>query len=232
MSAAEASSFPGFPSVGRGTSIPNVFFSAILPNMESPGDLLAFLWVSRFVQEQRGDARFVTAEQLWNEPGVSDSFKGFGMNRDHLDTSLRRSVDLGALLSLTITGRAGPEVLFLLNTPASRKTVARAAAGEIRLKPATIVIADATPARPDTFRLYEEHIGTITPLVAARLAEAEQLYPGDQIKEAFEEAAVRNIRNWRYVERILQNWSEGGARNEASGRDSVEARRRYYLGED
>lgn len=229
MSAVDASRFPGFPSVGRGTSVPNVFFSAILPKMGGAGELLAFLWVSRIVQEQSGESRHVSAAQLWAEPGVAESFRGFGLERDELPDCLERVVELGALLSITVTGEAGPDTLYLLNTPASRKTVARAKAGELKLKPATVVVGEETVSRPDTFRLYEEHIGTITPLVADRLAEAEEKYPVDWIRDAFQEAAIRNIRNWRYIERILENWSEGGGRNEASGRDSLEAHRRDYL---
>ncbi len=231
MSAVDRSPFPGFPSVGRGTSIPNVFFSAVLPKMRSAGELLAFLWVSRMVQEQRGETRHVSASQLWAEPGVAESFRGFGVERDDLTDCLERVVELGALLSITVTGESGPDTLYLLNTPASRKTVSRAKAGELRLKPATVVVTEETAPRPDTFRLYEEHIGTITPLVADRLAEAEEKYPVDWIRDAFQEAAIRNIRNWRYIERILENWLEGGGRLEASGRDSLEARRRYYLGD-
>ena len=36
--------------------------------MREPGDLLAFLWVARLVQDQQGDARFVTADQIWAAP--------------------------------------------------------------------------------------------------------------------------------------------------------------------
>ena len=82
MSTVESSPFTGFPSVGRGISVPNLFFTAILPRMESGGELLAFLWVSRLVQEQRGEARFVTADQVWAEPGAAESFRGFGIERD------------------------------------------------------------------------------------------------------------------------------------------------------
>ena len=62
--------FGGFPGIARGTVIPNVFFTAVLPRFTAPGDLLAFLWLSRAVQEQRGEVRFVTAAQLWRFEGT------------------------------------------------------------------------------------------------------------------------------------------------------------------
>jgi len=53
--------FGGFPGVARATAIPNLFFATVLPDMTAPGELLAFLWVARLVQEQKGTVRFVSA---------------------------------------------------------------------------------------------------------------------------------------------------------------------------
>jgi len=56
--------FNGFPGMAKATAIPNLFFATVLPNLRAPGDLLAFLWVARVVQEQRGEAVFATADQV------------------------------------------------------------------------------------------------------------------------------------------------------------------------
>ncbi|HET7737325.1 MAG TPA: DnaD domain protein, partial [Tepidiformaceae bacterium] len=57
-------------------------------------------------------------------------------------------------------------------------------------------------------------------------------YPAEWIVDAFREAAELNARNWRYVERILENWDREGRVNEAPGRDSLDERRRRFLGGD
>ena len=36
--------FHGFPAVGKATAIPHAFFSFVLPGLQAPEDLLAFLW--------------------------------------------------------------------------------------------------------------------------------------------------------------------------------------------
>jgi DnaD/phage-associated family protein len=129
-----------------------------------------------------------------------------------------------------LSGPGQADEVYFLNDPASRRTIARARAGEIRLRPDTTVTPiEAKERRPGIFRLYEEHIGTITPMVGDRLVEAEQLYPAEWIEDAFREAAELNARNWRYIERILRNWAEEGRPNETPGRDSLEDRKRRYL---
>lgn len=231
--ASRADRFQGFPAIGKATAIPNALFVSVLPGMQSPGTLLAFLWVSKLVQEQRADARFVTAEQLWAQAGAAKSFAQIGGGRDGLSAGLAECVTLGALIALPLTGEAGRQTLYFINNPTSRRAVLRARAGELHLIPETVVARTdiaAENGRPGIFRLYEEHIGTITPMVGDRLIDAEERYPADWIEDAFREAAELNKRSWRYVERILANWAEEGRSHETPERDSLEDRKQRYLG--
>jgi len=223
--------FTGFPGIGKATAIPNLFFSAVLPRLDTPGALLAFLWVARLAQENRAEARCTTVEDIWRQPAARESFSAIGGGREGLDAGLARCVELRALLAIGLRGQGGEEVVYFPNDPGSRRTIARARAGEIRLRSDTVAVAlEAPERRPGIFRLYEEHIGTITPIVGDRLVEAEELYPAEWIEDAFREAAELNARNWRYIERILRNWAEEGRGNETPGRDSFEDRKRKYLG--
>jgi DnaD/phage-associated family protein len=226
-----ADAFTGFPGVSRATAIPNLFFAAVLPEMRNAGELLAFLWVSRAVQEQRGEVRFVTADQVWAEEGAARSFTAFGGGRPGLEDGLAGCAELGALLALRLLGPGESEVVYFVNNPAARRAVARARAGDLRLKPETVAVEVAVRARPSIFRLYEDHVGTITPFVGERLLEAAERYPAEWIEQAFREAAELNARNWRYIERILLRWAEEGRREGTEG-DSFEARKRRYLGGD
>ncbi len=228
--------FEGFPGIGKATAIPNSFFSTVLPAMRETGDLLAFLWVARLVQEQQGEARFVTAAQIREHPDATASFTalaggGDGGNAEALDRGLAACVELGALLALDLAGGGIEETAYFVNNPAARRAVARARGGELELRPGAIAYEPQPARRPNIFHLYEEHIGTITPLVAERLIAASELFPQHLIESAFREAAERNVRNWRYIERILQRWSEGNHAHETSGRDPVELRRRRFLGD-
>ena len=63
-----------------------------------------------------------------------------------------------------------------------------------------------TLASTSIFKIYEENIGLVTPLVAESLAEAEKRYSSQWIVEAFKLATTRNKRSWAYISRILERW--------------------------
>jgi DnaD/phage-associated family protein len=64
--------------------------------------------------------------------------------------------------------------------------------------------------RPNIFKLYEQNIGLLTPLVADHLRDAADLYPEEWIEAAFREAVQHNIRKWSYISAILRNWETEG----------------------
>jgi DnaD/phage-associated family protein len=77
--------------------------------------------------------------------------------------------------------------------------------------------ATASPATaPSVFAAYEDNIGMLTPLIADQIQRAIELYPPTWIREAIQEAVFSNKRQWRYVQRVLQNWA-------TEGRDSRQA---------
>jgi DnaD/phage-associated family protein len=225
-----SAAFGGFPAVGRATAIPNAFFAHVLPRLEAPGDVLAFLFAARHIQEQRGDARWVRAADIWVSEGAQAAFAAFGGGREGLEAGLRRCAAAGALIAVQTDGPAGAGPVYFLNDPGSRRAAARARAGALDLGEGLRALPDEPSARPGIFQLYEENIGTITPLLGERLIEAAETYPWEWIRDAFREAAELNRRNWRYIERILQTWWEEGRGDETPGRDPVEARRERYLG--
>lgn len=223
--------FTGFPGVARATAIPNLYFSTVLPQARSVDELLSFLWLSHFVQAMRGEIRFASADDVWAQEGAQQSFEALGSGRAGVDAGLAANVESGAVLGLRLTSEVGEETLYFVNNPASQRAVGRARAGELRLKPGAVPVPIPVESRPGVFRLYEENIGTITPLIGERLLDAVDRYPAAWIVEAVTTAAELNVRNWRYIERILERWSQEG-RDEGTEGDSLEERKRRYLGGD
>jgi DnaD/phage-associated family protein len=84
--------------------------------------------------------------------------------------------------------------------------------------------------RPNTFVLYEQNIGPLTPMIAEHLRDAEESYPITWIKEAIEIAVNHNARKWAYISRILERWKAEGKHDATSGGDSIRDRRRYIEG--
>jgi DnaD/phage-associated family protein len=223
------SDFEGFPAIGRATAIPNGFFTGVLPKLTAPGDLLAFLFAAKIVQERRGDVAFVTAEQVWLSDGAATAFQAIAGGRDAVTAGLERCTAIGALLALDLTGPGCEERIYFVNEPGARRSVARARAGDLVLKSGTNVRAVPAEERPGIFRIYEENIGTITPLIGERLLAAIEEYPPGWVADAIREAVELNRRNWRYIERMLERWLMEG-RDEVVGRRSFEPGARAHGG--
>ena len=216
-----ADRFQGFPSVGKATAIPNAFFSSVLPCLAAPGDVLAFLYAARLLQQRRGDAAVASADEIWELDGAAAAFNRLGGGRSGLVAGLDRCVAAHALLALDLTGPGVSERVYVLNEPRSRRLLARARAGEVALRPGATVRDVLAETPPDIFRLYEENIGTITPLLGERLLAAAEEYPREWLERAIREAVELNRRNWRYIERVLQRWAVEGP-DEVDRRSSFE----------
>ncbi|MGD9935022.1 MAG: DnaD domain-containing protein [Dehalococcoidia bacterium] len=216
------SDFEGFPAVGRATAIPHAFFTAVLPSLEAPGDLLAFLFAARLLQQRRGDAAFVSADDIWSLDGAPAAFTRLGGGRAGLVAGLDRCVAVRALLALDLSGPGSTERIYVLNDPRSRRLIARARAGELALRPGVSVRDVPVETPPGVFRLYEENVGTITPLIGERLLAAAEEYPQEWLERAVREAVELNRRNWRYIERVLQRWAVEGP-DEVDRRSSFES---------
>jgi DnaD/phage-associated family protein len=147
--------------------------------------------------------------------------------------ALEKAVKRGSLLaalppatSQAIQDQEAP--LYFLNSPRGRAAAAAFAKGQ--WQPDARVSAPP-PERPNIFKLYEENIGPLTPLIADALKDAEQTYLPEWVAEALEIAVKNNKRNWRYVEAILRRWKEEGHAKKQNRRDAQEDGSRYAEGE-
>jgi DnaD/phage-associated family protein len=114
--------------------------------------------------------------------------------------------------------------IYFANTPKGRAAVEALAQGRW---PDELELAE----RPNIFTLYEQNIGTLTPLIADELREAEETYPYWWFEEAFRIAATHNKRSWRYIRAILERWHTEGKGDETTRRPADQDGRRYLEGE-
>lgn len=75
------------------------------------------------------------------------------------------------------------------------------------------------------YRLFEQHIGPLTPLVADQISHAVEIYPDDWIRDAVRDAVTYNRRSWRYIQRILANWSDQAGSEKSQESTGNETRR-------
>jgi DNA replication protein len=214
--------FAGFPAGGRATVIPSTFFSELLPRIEDPDELRVTLYAFYALGRRKGYPRFVTRTELLAEAPLLASLGDGGepLAHERLARGLLLSVERGTLLAVEVEHDGRVDCLYFLNTPSDRRAVDLIRRGDLDFgRPLPSPSGAPSSDRANVFRLYEENIGALTPLVAEELKEAERLYPFEWLEEAFSEAAMLNKRSWRYVSRILQRWATEGRKHETPGRD-------------
>ena len=68
-------------------------------------------------------------------------------------------------------------------------------------------------------------------MIAEQLREAENEYPAAWIEDAVRIAVTNNVRKWRYIEAILEDWHNRGKDERKDRGDTEKARRRYVEGD-
>jgi len=226
--------FKGFPAGKTAfTRIPEPFFSDLLPQIDDLAELKLSLYALWRLAQTADELRYlrrsdIQQDQIFME-GLADTEADALLA---LDDALQRAVQRGTLLTAQVDLDQGVQILYFFNTERGRAAVEAIQRGEWRSVSDQQFPVELTPARPNIYRLYEDHIGPITPLIAEAMQDAEDSYPAQWIAEAFQIAVEKNVRNWRYVAAILRRWQEKGRDERTDRRDSEEDRQRYADWED
>lgn len=215
--------FSGFPTRAEVTPIPNLFFTTIMPQVDDIAELKTILHVFWLLSRRRGYPRFVTYGELLSDPILmSEIEKGTGSRDEMLSRALKLAVQRGTMLHLKLERDGETEDVYFVNTESGKKVMDRIQRGELALP--GLIPRQGEPAEPMSppgiFRLYEQNVGMLTPLIAEELQEAEKLYPADWIESAFREAVALNRRSWKYIARILERWAVEGKDDGKFGRDT------------
>lgn len=226
--------FSGFPEGKvRLVPIPSPFFQELLPQIDHLGELKTTLFAFWLLDRVEGAFRYLRAEDFL----ADDHFvQAIASNPKHapaqLEEALRRAVSRGTLLEATVDVEKRPERLYFLNSPRGRAAITAIQRGEWRYSGDVQHPLEIRDDLPNIYRLYEENIGLLTPLIAEELKEAESAYPAEWIEDAVRIAVENNARNWRYVSAILNRWKEKGRHERKNRRDTEKDRRRYADWED
>ncbi|NUQ86505.1 MAG: DnaD domain protein [Anaerolineales bacterium] len=207
-------SFRGFTDSETFTQLPDRFFQQLLREIDDAAELkvtLYFLWRA---EHMKGPFRALTRMDF--------DVKELGLNAEEITRGLEKAVKRGSLLRV----QREAKVYFLLNSPRGRAGVQAMESG--KWSPG---VASAPMERPNVFRLYEENIGPLTPLIADALKDAEELYSDEWVAEAIELAAKNNKRNWKYCEAVLKRWKDEGRHGKKDQQDTRKGSDRYTKSE-
>ncbi|RAL69520.1 DnaD/phage-associated domain protein [Dehalococcoides mccartyi] len=196
------------------TPVSRYFIHRVAPLIEDPAELKVSLAVFSLVQAKKGYPRYTTLAELGAEETLMNTLgKTPNESLQSLEKALKMAVERGTLLGLELKSGKHNHQLYFINTEADTAVVEKIKNGSLALpglKEVTAEVITGKTGQPNIFKLYEQNIGLLTPMLADNLKEAEKLYPEEWIAEAIKEAVSLNKHNWRYIERILENWSSQG----------------------
>jgi DNA replication protein len=205
--------FQGFPAgVTPLTEFPEAFFVDLLPSIDSLAELKITLYAFWYIQQLEGDIRCMKLSEMRKDTVLKEALRQTEGIEDYyntLDISLARAIDRGSLLM--VDGKNKKDRYFFINTTRSKAIIDGYENGQWDLDSSSqqqIVGLDLN--KPDVYKLYENNIGLITPMIAEQLKAAGDEYPLEWIEDAIRIAVENNVRRWSYISRILASWNERG----------------------
>jgi DNA replication protein len=203
--------FSGFSSSETFTQVPDALFR-LLGEIDDLNELKVTLYVLWRIEHMEGAFRQICRSEIAEDNDFMQK-----LSADGLDSGLEKAVQRGTLLRVENADGG----FYFLNSPRGRASAEALKKGEWR----GAAVSSAPPRDvPNVFKLYEENIGPLTPLIADALKDAEQVYSPEWMAEAIEQSAKLNKRSWKYIEAILRRWKEEG-RAEKQDRRDTEANR-------
>lgn len=226
-------SFTGFPEGKLPlTPIPNTFFSELLPSINHLGEFKVTIYAFWALNQKEGRFRYISLEEMAADQLLMEGLKPENMTpRETLVDSLDRAVARGTFLKVNVEFDRGPDSFFFLNSPKGRAAVAAIEAGDWQPTGDPVAPISLAIERPNIYTLYEQNIGPLTPMIAEQLRDAENEYPVNWIEDAVRIAVTNNVRKWRYIEAILEDWHKRGKDERKDRGDTEKARRRYVEGD-
>jgi DNA replication protein len=212
----------GFATGTGYTPVPDPLLGPLLEQIQDLAELKCTMRVVYLLHRRRGASRYIPEEELLRDPVL---VAGLGASDRSTEDSIRRGLSLavarGTFLAVRREQGSTTRRFLFLNDEAGRKAVERLHTGDLPEDAEPVEESLPVSQRPNIFRLYEENIGMLTPILADEMKEAEREYRWEWIEDAFKLAVARNARNWRYIQAILKRWATEGKDDGESGRHTA-----------
>ncbi len=207
-------SFSGFHDSPRQLiPVPESFFTQVLPLLVDPEQIKLLLCLFKMLNQQERLSGYFREDDILSNPLVSDLLG----EQEQVKTALKGLITQNILLFAK--DKHNDRTYYFLNHPQAETAVKAINAGHWQESEYNLTALKPDADQPNIFKLYEENIGAITPMMAEILKEDEKAYPTTWIEEAIRLAVTRNARNWKYVQAILDRWQKEGRGNEQNRRD-------------
>lgn len=218
-------------------SLPRAFLLEVLPQLSDVSEIQVTLCLFRLVADSGEYEQPIAEHSVTRDPALRKALRVEGSPNEpdrRIAAGLDLAVGRGTFLKVLTTHKSRSRVWYYVNTIANRTTIAAMGRGAVAPPPELWhegEVPTVQAERPTVFRLYEQNIGLLTPLIAERLVDALEIYPTEWIADAIAEAVSYNRRSWRYINRILENWATTGRGNAEAGDGQHETHRRGHSGD-
>ena len=221
--------FTVFSADAEPTPLPEEFFLQLLPQITDLNELKVTIYALWFIFQQEGQHKFIRQQDFLSDESFMSGMKArAGEAGSALDIALMKAVKRGSLLAF-VPKNTPEDPAFFANSERGRLTLEGLQAGQWTLDELPHTTAGLHKARPNIYKIYEENIGPLTPMIAEELLDAEKTYPAVWIRDAIQSAVEQNVRRWSYVNAILKTRMEREGNGTTRGEDQKN-RRRYLEG--
>lgn len=207
--------FKGFPpGKMRMIELPAQFFSDLLPMIDSAAELKVTLFCFWALHQKTGDYRYLSLSDFTSDETLMRGLAVLDSSRSAeslLGEALAMAVKRGTLLCAEVMLYSEKQPLYFMNTVRGQAALRQLQKADGWVEKDGINRIEILPERPTIYRLYEENIGILTPLIADEMRDAEKEYPAAWIEKAIKQAAEMNKRSWRYIIKTLERWHKNGS---------------------
>ena len=214
----------------RYTPTPNLVFGKLLNEIDDINELKFILRIVWMINQVKRVPKYVTLEEITADKIVHPIIKAKSnteMNSTCL-SMIKKPQFSNLLICHDIYTSKSTNTVIAFNTDRNQTMLIKTE----QLDKSDAVFqpnGDVPEESPNIFKLYEDNIGTLNPIIADELKIAETTYPYAWITSAFKESVLRNKRSWNYVKTILENWRREGKNDGRVGKNSKKSGYNEYF---
>ena len=214
----------------RYTPTPNIVFGKLLDEIEDINNLKFILRIIWMINQVKRVPKYITIKEITSDKILYPIiYKESVKEIETACISMIQKPSLNELLMChQINENGSHNTIVALNTSRNKAMLFKIQQIDQSdsVFQSTVDIAEETS---NIFKLYEDNIGVLNPIIADELKAAENTYPHDWVSSAFKEAVLRNKRSWQYIKTILENWYREGKTDGRIGGNSKKSRYGQYF---
>lgn len=192
--------------------VPREFLTESIAQIDDPTELHVTLAVFRLAADSGATPPAVSEDSVLRDPILARTFHE-DRKSSRLGQRIRRGLQYATAresIVQVVLAVDGHDERWYVPASEDHRTALAGVLEEPGAWPVAGIDAVVVATAPSVFSLYEKNIGMLTPLLTDQIETAMELYPLEWIEDAIQEAVLYNKRNWRYVQRVLENWSVNG----------------------